>query len=68
MLYKLKIRWLITVITGLVISPMEFRFDKSYRHEETRLKALWYRFCCTFAANYIADGGFKQVKHWFKYI
>lgn len=70
--YRAKIRFLITVITGLLIRRTEYRFDSTWRHADTGYKAAFYRVCCTFAANYIADDaqpfGWHQVKHWARYL
>lgn len=45
--------------TAYLIAPVlvvtGYRFDKSWRHAERGYKAMFYRLCCTFVANGIAD-------------
>jgi hypothetical protein len=67
-LYRSKIRFTLSVIAGLLIKPMGYRFDKSWRQADGGFRGAFYMICSTVAANYIADSPITQIKHWSKYV
>lgn len=69
----MSLRWILTVLVGLTLKPFAWRFDRSWRHAEHGPKAWFYRACCTFAANGMADAeGLRAtrrvVAHWRQFL